>query len=128
MVTGLFLGESADRQRRFAFRVSPRGAAQKVYRQELRRGMDPALLEQVGPRQYRVRVFPIPPRPHLAEQLRLRETPRLHLWLSYRTLAQAGTVPLPVGLDPAPGTRDVASYEECSNWGTPSTSKANSST
>ena len=38
------------------------------------------------------------------------------------------TVPLPVGLDPAPGTGNVASYEECSNWGTPSTSKANSST
>ncbi len=40
--------------------VAPRGAASKVYQQELTRRRDPALLEQTGPRQYRLRVFPIP--------------------------------------------------------------------
>ncbi|MBM3283732.1 hypothetical protein FJY90_05830 [Candidatus Gottesmanbacteria bacterium] len=40
--------------------ISPRGSARKVYEAELRRSRDPALLEQTGPRQYRLRVFPIP--------------------------------------------------------------------
>lgn len=40
--------------------IAPRGAAREVYEEELRKSRDPALLEQTGPRQYRLRVFPIP--------------------------------------------------------------------
>ena len=40
--------------------VAPKGAAQKVYEQQLRQNRDPALLEQTGPNQYRLRIFPIP--------------------------------------------------------------------
>ena len=56
VVTGLKLGPSLE----FDGVIAPRGAAQITYEQELNRRRDPALLEQTGPRQYRLRVFPIP--------------------------------------------------------------------
>lgn len=40
--------------------IAPKGAAQKTYERELQRSRDPALLEQTGPNQYRLRIFPIP--------------------------------------------------------------------
>ncbi|MEQ8273648.1 MAG: TIGR02921 family PEP-CTERM protein [Deltaproteobacteria bacterium] len=88
VITGLWLNELApDKDNAFAFRVSPRGAAQRVYEAEVRRRVDPALLEQIGPRQYRLRVFPIPAS---------RDEPRrMHLWLTYRTLPTNDGWPLP---------------------------------
>lgn len=92
-ITGVWLAE-ADMTERFRFVVSPRGAAQRVYQQEIERAQqapaeDPALLEQVGPRQYRLRVFPIPQRER-------RGQPGItHLWLTYRVAQQDGTWPLP---------------------------------
>ena len=61
VVTGVWLGNSPERDERFSFHVAPRGAAQQIYREQLRVNIDPALLEQIGPRQYRLRVFPIEP-------------------------------------------------------------------
>ena len=61
VVTGLWLGNSDDRDAASAYRVSPRGAAQAAYRNEVRRQIDPALVEQIGPRQYRLRIFPVEP-------------------------------------------------------------------
>ena len=87
-ITGLWLGDGPDRERRFVYQVAPRGAAQKVYRQERQRRVDPALLEQVGPRQYRVRAFPIPERG--------RGTPsRMHMWMTWTVLADDGGWPMP---------------------------------
>lgn len=40
--------------------VAPSGAARRLYDQEVRRTKDPALLEQLGPKQYRLSVFPVP--------------------------------------------------------------------
>lgn len=40
--------------------IAPKGAAQKVYERELVKRRDPALLEQTGPNQYRLRIFPVP--------------------------------------------------------------------
>ncbi|MGD1860358.1 MAG: TIGR02921 family PEP-CTERM protein [Leptolyngbyaceae cyanobacterium] len=91
--TELWLGEEGLAER-YRFVVSPRGAAQQVYnaereRAEFVRAEDPALLEQVGPRQYRLRVFPIPQ----------REGPGrpgiTHLWMSYEVAQQEGGWPLP---------------------------------
>jgi putative PEP-CTERM system integral membrane protein len=79
-ITGLWLGESNDLSKRFAFAVSPRGAAQQVYSNQLERRVDPALLEQVGPGSYRLRAFPVLP---------LGEKP-MHLWLTYKALQQPG--------------------------------------
>ena len=61
VVTGLWLSDTETEPEMFAFQVAPRGAAQQVYREEVQKRIDPALLELVGPRQYRLRVFPILP-------------------------------------------------------------------
>ncbi|MBK8202562.1 MAG: TIGR02921 family PEP-CTERM protein [Bdellovibrionales bacterium] len=61
----------------------PTGAAQKVYKEIVKRGADPALVEQVGPQLYRLRVFPIPP-----NDIRYREKQVMHMWLSLRLLKQ----------------------------------------
>ncbi|MGL5509094.1 MAG: TIGR02921 family PEP-CTERM protein, partial [Microcoleaceae cyanobacterium] len=44
-ITGIWLGDTADRAKRFPYQVSPRGAAQKVYNSQVRRErpIDPAL-------------------------------------------------------------------------------------
>lgn len=79
VITGLWLGETGDRVLRFPFVVSTRGAAQAVYNTEVQRSQDPALLEQVGPRNYRLRAFPIPA---------ANEKKNMHLWLTYKVLKQ----------------------------------------
>ncbi len=100
-VTGVWLGNTADRSQRFAYRVTPRGAAQASYRSELIRNVDPALVEQIGPRQYRLRVFPIEPvrvsttYDGFRTTRAVNEAPELHLWLTYSTLAIDGAWPLP---------------------------------
>lgn len=82
-VTGLWLGSSDDREDAFTYVVAPRGAAQAVYKAQTRRRLDPALLEQVGPQQYRLRAFPIEPRPgDPGDVWSLREEgPEFHLWI-----------------------------------------------
>jgi putative PEP-CTERM system integral membrane protein len=100
VVTGVWLGDSPDRDQRYSYRVSPRGAAQAMYRNEVRRNIDPALVEQIGPRQYRLRIFPIEPRWMSWERER-RFTPEvedgtpLYMWLTYQVLAENGQWPLP---------------------------------
>jgi putative PEP-CTERM system integral membrane protein len=88
VLTGVWLGESENRRDRFPFTVSPRGAAQQVYNQEVRRRVDPALLEQVGPRHYRLRAFPIPPQLSLSQRQSGEPQPKLHLWLTYEVMRQ----------------------------------------
>ncbi|WP_431687141.1 TIGR02921 family PEP-CTERM protein [Hahella sp. NBU794] len=61
-LTGLWLSDDATDLDKFVYAVAPRGAAQQVYNDEVSRRIDPSLLEQVGPRQYRLRAFPVPPR------------------------------------------------------------------
>ncbi len=100
VVTGVWLGNSADRDARFVYRVSPRGAAQAMYRNEVRYNLDPALVEQIGPRQYRLRVFPIEPQvirwDDAGTHSIVEEGPEMHMWLTYRTFALADdTWPLP---------------------------------
>jgi putative PEP-CTERM system integral membrane protein len=85
-VTGVWLGETNDRTRRFPFQIATRGAAQKTYKAELQRRVapvDPALLEQVGPQNYRLRVFPV-----LANQ-------PMHMWMTYKVMKQDDIWPLP---------------------------------
>ncbi len=91
VITGLWLGDTADLSKRFEYVLSPRGAAQKVYNQQVQRArpIDPALLEQVGPRHYRLRAFPIPIKP---TPVQLQSQPNLpkemHLWLTYKVIRQ----------------------------------------
>ena len=93
-ITGLWLGETNDISQRYEYLVAPRGAAQQVYSDQVRRVVDPALLEQVGPRNYRLRAFPVPP----VGQDRLPEDGQqdtMHLWLTYKVLKQDNSWPLP---------------------------------
>lgn len=91
VLTGVWLGNSPDKAQRFPFRVAPRGAAQSVYRQEVRRQVDPALLEQIGPSQYRLRVFPVPAMfwdwDDELDHSVLHEGQPLHMWLTYQVMA-----------------------------------------
>lgn len=59
VITGLWLGPNLEYQGV----VAPKGAARRTYEQQVRERIDPALLEQIGPRQYKLRVFPIPVNP-----------------------------------------------------------------
>ncbi|BCX05642.1 MAG: hypothetical protein KatS3mg053_3580 [Candidatus Roseilinea sp.] len=91
ILTGVWLGNNPDRSQRFAFRVAPRGAAQEVYRGEITIQQDPALLEQIGPRQYRLRVFPIEPKRTIwdptTRRSQVQEGAQMHLWLTWRVMA-----------------------------------------
>lgn len=58
VLTGLWLSDEAAKPHKYPFVVAPRGAAQQVYNDEVKRRVDPSLLEKVGPRQYRLRAFP----------------------------------------------------------------------
>lgn len=94
-ITGLWLGETGDLAERYEYVVAPRGAAQQVYTDQVRRQVDPALLEQVGPRNYRLRAFPIPPagRDVLPED---GQPDRMHLWMTYKVMKQNDQWMLPV--------------------------------
>ncbi|MEM6613953.1 MAG: TIGR02921 family PEP-CTERM protein, partial [Cyanobacteria bacterium P01_C01_bin.72] len=96
-ITGLWLGESEDREQRFAYQVAPRGAAQEVYNNQVRRTrpVDPALLEQVGPGQYRLRAFPVPPKRTFSLNGSREATPKMHLWLTYQVMQQDSGWALP---------------------------------
>jgi putative PEP-CTERM system integral membrane protein len=99
VITGLWLGNSPDRAERYAYQVAPRGAAQAVYRNELRLNRDPALVEQIGPRQYRLRVFPIEPLRQKwnrdTQRSYVEEGPPLYMWLTLRVMARDNVWPLP---------------------------------
>jgi putative PEP-CTERM system integral membrane protein len=89
-ITGLWLGETEELDQRFAYQVAPRGAAQEVYNSQVQRTrpVDPALLEQVGSGQYRLRAFPVPPRRNISSNGVKFETPKMHLWLTYKVMQQ----------------------------------------
>jgi putative PEP-CTERM system integral membrane protein len=99
VLTGVWLGNSPDRGERFVYQVAPRGAAQAVYRNETLELRDPALLEQIGPRQYRLRAFPVMPvrMTWNGENSRtlLEEAPPLYLWMTYQVLATEQGWPMP---------------------------------
>lgn len=99
VVTGIWLGDTDDRAKRFAYQVAPRGAAQQTYKNEVQMRIDPALIEQIGPRQYRLRIFPIE-----ARSMRWQENgsaptlepgAMMHFWMTYRVPEINGVWALP---------------------------------
>lgn len=93
VITGLWLGDTNKLGDRFPFVVAPRGAAQQVYNDQVRQRVDPALLEQVGSRQYRLRAFPIPVRSPLRGET--QQPQEMHLWLTYKVMQQQAGWALP---------------------------------
>ncbi len=114
-ITGLWLGE--DREHLQPFVLATRGAAQRVYKAEVQRRVDPALLEQVGPRQYRLRAFPVPPRSVERHANDATNSPKLYLRLQYTTLASHGAWPLPVLAEKRNVAWDASTQRRCN--GTP---------
>ena len=95
-LTGVWLSDDAENLKKYSYTVAPRGAAQKLYKQEVQRRIDPALLEQVGPYQYRLRVFPIPPLIEDYQQRTQVEAKPMYLQLQYVvSLSEQGSWPLP---------------------------------
>lgn len=100
VITGVWLGNSDNRAERFEYRIAPRGAAQQMYQEQVQRRIDPALVEQIGPSQYRLRAFPIEPmrwdwNDTGFSRGTLLDGPPLHLWLTYQILADGEGWPLP---------------------------------
>ena len=85
--SGLWLSDNDSIEKKYDYNVAPRGAAQQVYKEEVRRRVDPSLLEQVGPNQYRLRAFPILPKTrdynNDFDRNKEIEGPNFHLWLEY---------------------------------------------
>jgi putative PEP-CTERM system integral membrane protein len=99
-LTGVWLSDDAANLKKYSYSVAPRGAAQKLYKQEVQRRIDPALLEQVGPYQYRLRVFPIPARTDIPRTSIKTEVKPLYLQLQYVTpLSDNQQWPLPTLLE-----------------------------
>jgi putative PEP-CTERM system integral membrane protein len=88
VVTELKLGADLE----FGGVIAPKNAATQTYEAELRRRRDPALLEQTGPNQYRLRVFPIPP---LSDMTTLNGRDQKVQFKYVTSLTQSG-YPLPV--------------------------------
>jgi len=94
--TGLWLSDERDAPEKFTYQIAPRGAAQKVYKQQLAKRRDPALLEQVGPRQYRLRVFPIRAKTYLDRDNDHPEKRKLYMKLRFaQALAEDGKWHMP---------------------------------
>jgi len=93
VVTDLRLGPNLEHQGQ----IAPRGAAQQVYTQEVQRRIDPALLEQTGPRQYRLRVYPVPGVSDIADRTRREEVngPTQRVQFTYVVLRATEGIPLP---------------------------------
>ncbi|MBW4692167.1 MAG: TIGR02921 family PEP-CTERM protein [Lyngbya sp. HA4199-MV5] len=92
-ITGLWLSDEVKVPKKYPFVIAPRGAAQQVYTNQVQRSVDPALLEQVGPQQYRLRAFPVPVTMRLPGAQ--AEPPKLSLWLQYNVLKQPSGWQLP---------------------------------
>jgi hypothetical protein len=103
-ISGVWVSPTAHKEDGAAFTVSPRGAAQQVFEEAKRSRSDkPALVEQVGPGQYRFRVFPIPARTPRSRSLTDAEgwtagdAAQVHVWLKYQALPDDnGQAPLPL--------------------------------
>lgn len=87
-VTGLRLGADLE----FPGVIAPKGAAQRTYEQQLQTRRDPALLEETGPGQYRLRVFPIPGK----NDFNTLKGKRQKVEYTYAVTADPKGVPLPV--------------------------------
>lgn len=85
VLTGVWLSDIEANPKKYAYVLAPKGAAQAVYKAEVNRRVDPALLEQTGPRQYRLRVYPILPKSHRIGANN-KAGKRMYMQFEYQTL------------------------------------------
>jgi putative PEP-CTERM system integral membrane protein len=84
VVTGLWLSDDQSNLQKYQYVVAPKGAAQAVYKAEVKRRVDPALLEKTGPHQYRMRIYPIP-----AKSTATGKADPLFMQFEYQSLGKA---------------------------------------
>lgn len=87
VITDLKLGQNLE----YKGQIAPKGAANQVYQEQVNRFRDPALLEQVGPNQYRLRVYPIPG----TQNENTAATVNQRVAFTYIALATPKGIPLP---------------------------------
>lgn len=88
VVTDLKLGANLEYQGI----IAPIGAASTTFQQEVNRRRDPALLEQIGPRQYRLRLYPVPAKVSSSTSITSKN---LKVKFSYVSTIQSSGYPLP---------------------------------
>ncbi|MCK5727465.1 MAG: TIGR02921 family PEP-CTERM protein [Thiotrichaceae bacterium] len=80
VLTGVWLSDNKIQPKKYPYVLAPKGAAQAVYKAEVNRRVDPALLEKVGPYQYRLRVYPVP------AKTEGKKTQPMYMRLEYQTV------------------------------------------
>ncbi len=91
VITGLWISDDKT-EKKYAYSVSPRGAAQQVYKNEVEMRVDPSLLEQTGPGMYRLRAFPIMSKNNFVNNPII---PVFNIWLKYVCIEKNGSYSLP---------------------------------
>jgi len=90
VVTGLWISDDKNIDKKYPGLIAPSGAAQKVYETQVRKQLDPALLSQIGPDEYLLRAFPIfnknlAPLDNLLDYKK-ESNYQFRLWYTYKTL------------------------------------------
>ena len=88
VLTGVWLSDNKSNPKKYAYVLAPKGAAQAVYKAEVNRRVDPALLEQTGPYQYRLRVYPILPK---TSRVKTNNGKPMYMQFEYQTLVDIDT-------------------------------------
>ncbi|MCT4534693.1 TIGR02921 family PEP-CTERM protein [Halodesulfovibrio sp.] len=95
VVTDLKMGLTESEAEAFRCVVAPRGAARKVYENEVRKRRDPALLEQIDDNLYRLRIFPVPAMQWDREKRKEIGSAKLFLWMTFQVLRTEQGFPMP---------------------------------
>ena len=100
VLTGVWLSDDRKQLLKYPYAVAPKGAAQSVYKAEVNRRVDPALLEQTGPYQYRLRAYPVLAKSRRNVSMANKPGEPLYVRFSYQTLADSqGNWPMPEVLE-----------------------------
>lgn len=92
VITGLWLSNEASVEKKYKFQVSPRGAAQQVYNNQVSENTDPSIIEQTGPGMYRLKAFPVLPLNNFDKNA---EKPVFKIYLKYLCIEKDGKYNLP---------------------------------
>ncbi|MCP4176681.1 MAG: hypothetical protein GY756_02850 [bacterium] len=89
VVTGLWISDHKNVDKKYPGIVAPSGAAEKVYVNEVLKRVDPALLSQTGTNEYLLRAFPIMNEKTISQDTsfedKLRKNYQFRLWYRYKT-------------------------------------------
>jgi putative PEP-CTERM system integral membrane protein len=89
VITGLWISDDKNLDKKYPGFVAPSGAAQKVYLNEVHKQVDPALLSQTGPNEYLLRAFPIMSKERLSQDTafdaKYINSYQFRLWFRYKT-------------------------------------------